>query len=199
MTGKKGQGMNKELFLQKLREAPVIAAVKKAEQVDAALDADCNVIFLLCGNIFNLGEIVQKAKEKGKLIFLHVDLIDGFSRDALALRYIAQTIAPDGIISTKNNLLKAAKELGLLTVQRLFIIDSLSIQTTVKASALINPDMVEILPGIMPRITKQLAQKLDVPIIVGGLISEPDDIKKALEAGAHGVSTSAPALWRKRA
>ena len=190
--------MNKELFLQKLREAPVIAAVKKAEQVDAALNADCNVIFLLCGNIFNLGEIVQKAKEKGKLIFLHVDLIDGFSRDAVALRYIAQTIAPDGIISTKNNLLKAAKELGLLTVQRLFIIDSLSIQTTVKASALINPDMVEILPGIMPRITKQLSQKLDVPIIVGGLISEPDDIKKALEAGAHGVSTSAPELWRKR-
>ena len=82
----------KELFLQKLREAPVIAAVKKAEQVDAALDADCSVIFLLCGNIFNLGEIVKKAKDKGKLIFLHVDLIDGFSRDAVALSSRRKTI-----------------------------------------------------------------------------------------------------------
>ena len=190
--------MNKELFLQKLREAPVIAAIKKPEQVDEALASDCTVVFLLCGSIFNLQDIVKKAKEKGKLIFLHTDLIDGFSRDAVALRYIAETIAPDGIISTKNNQLKTAKELGLLTVQRLFIIDSLSIQTTVKASALINPDMVEILPGIMPRITKQLAQKLSVPIIAGGLVSEPEDVQKALEAGAHGVSSSCRELWRKQ-
>ncbi len=114
----------KELFRQKLRENPVIAAVKNVDHVDAALESDCTVIFLLCGNIFNLKEIVQKAKAKGKLIFLHVDLIDGFSRDAVALRYIAEEIKPDGIISTKNNQLKVAKELGLLTVQRLFIIDS---------------------------------------------------------------------------
>ena len=189
----------KEQFLQKLRECPVIAAVKKPEQVDAALDADCRVIFLLCGSIFNIQDIVRRAKEKGKMIFLHVDLIDGFARDAVALRYIAQTIAPDGIISTKNNLLKAAKELGLLTVQRLFIIDSMSIQTTVKACALIRPDMVEILPGIMPRITKQLSQQLDVPVIVGGLVSERADVTMALEAGARGVSASEQRLWRNEA
>lgn len=187
----------KELFRQKLRENPVIAAVKNVDHVDAALKSDCTVIFLLCGNIFNLKEIVQKAKAKGKLIFLHVDLIDGFSRDAVALRYIAEEIKPDGIISTKNNQLKVAKELGLLTVQRLFIIDSLSIQTTVKASNLINPDTIEIMPGIMPRITRQLSQKLDVPIIVGGLVSEPQDIEHALAAGAHGVSSSCQSLWTK--
>ncbi len=187
----------KELFRQKLRENPVIAAVKNVDHVDAALESDCTVIFLLCGNIFNLKEIVQKAKAKGKLIFLHVDLIDGFSRDAVALRYIAEEIKPDGIISTKNNQLKVAKELGLLTVQRLFIIDSLSIQTTVKASNLINPDTIEIMPGIMPRITRQLSQKLDVPIIVGGLVSEPQDIEHALAAGAHGVSSSCQSLWAK--
>lgn len=187
----------KELFRQKLLENPVIAAVKNVDHVDAALASDCTVIFLLCGNIFNLKEIVQKAKAKGKLIFLHVDLIDGFSRDAVALRYIAEEIKPDGIISTKNNQLKVAKELGLLTVQRLFIIDSLSIQTTVKASNLINPDTIEIMPGIMPRITRQLSQKLDVPIIVGGLVSEPQDIDNALAAGARGVSSSCQSLWRK--
>ena len=188
----------KELFRQKLRENPVIAAVKNVDHVDAALESDCTVIFLLCGNIFNLKEIVQKAKAKGKLIFLHVDLIDGFSRDAVALRYIAEEIKPDGIISTKNNQLKVAKELGLLTVQRLFIIDSLSIQTTVKASNLINPDTIEIMPGIMPRITRQLSQKLDVPIIVGGLVSEQQDIEHALAAGAHGVSSSCQSLWTRQ-
>ena len=187
----------KELFKQKLQAYPVIAAVKHPDQVDAALQSDCTVLFLLCGNIFNLKTIVQKAKEKGKLIFLHVDLIDGFSRDAMALRYIAQEIKPDGIISTKNNQLKTAGELGLLTVQRLFIVDSMSIQTTIKAASLANPDTVEILPGIMPRITAQLAQKLEVPVIVGGLVSTAQDVQNALAAGAHGVSTSCQALWRR--
>ena len=131
----------------------------------------------------------------GKMIFIHIDLIDGFSRDATALSYIYEEIRPDGIISTKNSQLKTAKQLGLLTVQRLFIIDSLAIETTVKASVSINPDAIEIMPGIMPRITKKLSSQLDIPVIVGGLISEKDDIKNALESGAKGVSTSDADLW----
>ena len=182
---------------QKLAENPVIAAVKSADGVDEAVRSDCGVIFLLCGNIFNLKGIVEKAKAAGKLIFIHVDLIDGFSRDAMALRYLAQEICPDGIISTKNNQLRVAKDLGLLTVQRLFIVDSLSIQTTLKAAALIEPDIVEILPGIMPRIIRQLSSKLQTPMIAGGLIDDMQDVENALQNGAIGVSASSPALWVK--
>ena len=111
------------------------------------------------------------------------------------MKYIADKISPDGIISTKNGQLKAAKQLGLLTVQRLFIIDSMSIETTVRASASIEPDAVEIMPGIMPRITKRLSGELSVPVIVGGLISEKEDIENAIKNGAKGVSTSDNNLW----
>lgn len=185
----------KELFKNKLEKNPVIAAVKDLSNLDAALESKSEIIFLLSGNIFNLEDIVKKVRKKGKLIFIHVDLIDGFSRDATALRYIHEKINPDGIISTKNNQLKVAKELGMLTVQRLFIIDSLSIDTTVKTSALINPDAIEIMPGIMPKITKKLSSVLSVPLIMGGLISEEEDVKKATESGALGVSTSSSSLW----
>ena len=185
----------KETFTEKLKTNPVIAAIKDTEKLDDALNSECEVIFLLCGNIFNLKSIVEKAKKKGKIIFIHIDLIDGFSRDATALSYIYEEIRPDGIISTKNSQLKTAKQLGLLTVQRLFIIDSLSIDTAVKASVSINPDAIEIMPGIMPRITRKLSSQLDVPVIAGGLISEKDDIKNALESGAKGVSTSDTSLW----
>ena len=184
-----------DTFRYRLQQNPIIAGVKNPDDIDAALASSCPTIFLLCGNIFNLKEIVQKAKKAKKMIFLHVDLIEGFSRDAVAVRYIAQEICPDGIISTKNSQLKAARELGLLTVQRLFIVDSLSIQTTVKSASLVRPDTVEILPGIMPRITKQLAQELEVPVIVGGLVSTQSDIQNALESGALGVSTSCKKLW----
>lgn len=185
----------KKLFLEKMQSNPVIATVKSLDKLDQALESECEVVFLLCGDIFNLKDIVKKAKDRNKIIFIHIDLIEGFSRDATALKYIHEEIKPNGIISTKNSQLKCAKQLGLLTVQRLFIIDSLSIDTTVKASASINPDAVEIMPGIMPRITKKLCTQLDVPIIVGGLISEKEDVINAIESGAKGVSTSEANLW----
>lgn len=186
------------LFEKKMKGNPIIAGVKDLRNLDDALNSSCEIIFLLCGSIFNLKETVDKVRSKNKMIFIHIDLVDGFSKDAVALKYIFEDIKPDGIISTKNNLLKAAKALGMLTVQRIFIIDSLSIDTAVKASQMINPDAIEIMPGIMPRITKKLSSTLDVPIIVGGLISEEDDVKKAIESGALGISTTDKNIWEMK-
>lgn len=130
----------KKQFADRMKKNPVIAGVKDIDNLDDALNSDCEIIFLLCGSIFNLEEAVKKAKDKNKMIFIHVDLVDGFSKDAVALKYICDKIKPDGIVSTKNSQLKVAKSLGLLTVQRIFIIDSLSIDTAVKASQMIEPD-----------------------------------------------------------
>ena len=191
------KGSNMSNFLaEKMKKNPIIAGVKDIEKFDDAVNSDCDIIFLLCGSIFNIKGFVKKAKEKNKVIFIHVDLLDGFSKDAVALKYIYDEIKPDGIISTKNSQLKAAKSLGFMTVQRIFIIDSLSINTAIKASQMINPDAIEILPGIMPKITKKMSDELDVPVIVGGLISDKDEIENALRSGALGVSTSAKELWR---
>ena len=188
----------KSIFVDKLKNKPVIAAVKDIKKLDDALVSSCDIIFLLCGNIFNLKECVRKARERNKIIFIHVDLVEGFSRDNVALKYICDEIQPDGIISTKNSQLKSAKSLGLLTVQRVFIIDSISIETAIKASQMIEPDAVEIMPGIMPRITKQMSSSLDVPVIVGGLVSERDEVISALENGAQGASTSSEKLWEMK-
>lgn len=178
-----------------MQNNPVIAGVKDPENFEDALNSPCEIIFCLSGSIFNIKEIVRRAKEKNKIIFIHIDLLDGFSKDTVALKYIYEEIKPDGIISTKNSQLKAAKSMGFMTVQRIFIIDSLSIDTAIKASQMINPDAIEIMPGIMPKITKMMSDELDVPVIVGGLISEKEEIKNALDNGALGVSTSAKSLW----
>ena len=179
----------------KMKNNPVIAGVKDIYSFDDALNSDCDIIFLLCGSIFNIKDFVCKAKEKNKLIFIHVDLLEGFSKDTVALKYIYDEIKPDGIISTKNSQLKAAKSLGFLTVQRVFIIDSLSISTAIKASQMINPDAIEIMPGIMPKIIKKLSDELEVPVIAGGLISEKDEVINAIKSGALGVSTTAKKIW----
>ncbi|MCI6402428.1 MAG: glycerol-3-phosphate responsive antiterminator [Candidatus Fimivicinus sp.] len=186
--------MKKRLY-DKLARSPVIAAVKDADALEAALECPSEIIFLLCGNIFNLQEIVERAHRCGKDIFIHVDLIEGFSRDAVSLRYIAEHICPTGIISTKSSQIKMAKELGLTAIQRLFIIDSLSMRTAAKTTGLLAPEALEIMPGIMPKILHELSRQLETPLIAGGLITKKEDVINALNAGALGVSTTNSSVW----
>ena len=178
--------MEQKLY-DKLARSPVIAAVKDTNALEAALASPSEIIFLLCGNIFNLQEIVERANRCGKDIYVHVDLIEGFSRDAVSLRYIAEKVHPTGIISTKSSQIKIAKELGLSAIQRLFIIDSLSMRTS--------PEALEIMPGIMPKILRELSSELETPLIAGGLITQKEDVISALNAGALGVSTTNPNVW----
>lgn len=185
----------KNEFLDKIQLNPIIAAVKDLTKLDSALDSPCEIIFLLTGDIFNLKEIVYRAKSKNKTIFIHLDLIDGFSRNVTALKYINEHIKPDGVISTKSTLIKAAKDMDMFTIQRFFIIDSLSLNNVIAAMRAPHIDAIEILPGIMGKITQTLHQQTKKPIITGGLIKDKEDVIQSIKSGAIGISTTEKQIW----
>ncbi len=182
-------------FYNKVSISPIIAAVNDLKKLDKAINSPCEIIFLLKGNIFNLKDIIKKVKEKEKNIYIHVDLLDGFSKDLIALEYINENVRPDGIITTKSNLVKGAKNMGLFSIQRLFMLDSLSLETGIKSIKETQPNAVEILPGIMPKITRTIHRETRFPIITGGLIMEKLDVIQSLKAGAIGISTSKEDIW----
>ncbi|MDR1377000.1 MAG: glycerol-3-phosphate responsive antiterminator [Synergistaceae bacterium] len=180
---------------EKLRGNPIIAAIKENESLSAAIASPCKVLFLLKGDICTVENIVKQARNAGKSIYLHLDLMDGFGKDKYALQYIKERIVPSGIITTRASLIKIAKELNITVIQRVFLIDNLSFETGVQSLRQIKPDAVEILPGIMPPITKKMCQLITIPVITGGLINEKKDIVNSLKAGAVGVSTSSAKMW----
>ena len=57
--------------------------------------------------------------------------------------------------------------------------------------------MIEIMPGIIPKIIKSLAAEINTPIIAGGLIETEAEISSVLEAGATAISTGNKELWKK--
>ncbi|CAM5197763.1 Glycerol uptake operon antiterminator regulatory protein [Ureibacillus acetophenoni] len=69
------------------------------------------------------------------------------------------------------------------------MIDSEVFENTI-AHKEVQPDIIEIMPSIAYEIITALKEKIDVPIITGGLIRTVEDVKKALNAGAIGISTS---------
>ena len=92
-------------------------------------------------------------------------------------------------------LIRRARHRGLLTVQRAFILDSLSLTSLSGQLEQGKPDFVEILPGIMPRVIAEISARTQVPVIAGGLLRDKADVMAAMRAGAAAVSTSAPSLW----
>ena len=181
-------------FLDALHDAPVIAAVKSDEDLSRALTSDCAAIFFLYGTILNIASLVNAAKEAGKIALVHVDLIEGLSgRDNIAVDFLAEKTLADGVISTRPNLIRRAKELKLISVQRFFLLDSIAYENVLRQSS--NADIVDILPGAMPRVLSRLASQLRQPLIASGLLADKQDVISALGAGAIAVSTTSEPLW----
>lgn len=180
-----------------IEEFPVISAVKDEEGLEKSLVADCKIIFILFGNICSISTIVERIKNEGKLAIVHTDLVLGLSAKPEAIDYIKSNTKADGIISTKGSLVKYAVDIGLIGILRNFIIDSMAMDNVNRQVSLANPDMIEIMPGIMPEIIEKIKLKLKLPLIAGGLISEKKDIISALSAGADAVSTTKIELWRE--
>ncbi|MBZ4645937.1 MAG: glycerol uptake operon antiterminator [Petroclostridium sp.] len=187
--------MNKIEIIEKIEENPIIAAIRKEEDVDIAVTSQVTTVFLLHADIFNIKSLVDRVKNGNKSVFIHIDFLEGIGRDYKAIDYISKVIGPDGIISTKSSSIKYAQEKGIFTIQRFFLIDSLSYETTIKTVQSIQPDMIEIMPGVMPGIIKRINCQLSCPVIAGGLIDSKEDIIEILKAGALGASTGKKELW----
>lgn len=182
-----------KLFLAAIQETPVIAAVKDGEGLEQALASDCTVVFLLYGTILNLPELVRRTKEAGKLALIHIDLIEGLSAKDISAEFVSSRTEADGIISTHPNLIRRAKELELLTVQRFFMLDSLSFANVLRQSS--NADVVDVLPGAIPSVIGRLVREVRQPLIASGLLMDKSDVVAALSAGAVAVSTTSQRLW----
>ncbi|SFR62318.1 glycerol-3-phosphate responsive antiterminator [Anaeromicropila populeti] len=189
--------MNHYELIELFKDNPVISAVSDINELDKALIAASDIVFILTGDIFNLEEAVIKCKENNKVVFLHLDLIKGFSKDAVAIAYIKKHIKVDGVISTKVSLLKAAREEGLFIIQRLFMLDSASYDASVQAIQSLKPDAVEIMPGILPKIITRVCKAVNIPVIAGGLIDKKEEIITGLKAGATCISTTKQNLWNE--
>lgn len=172
----------------------VIAAVRTEEDFAAALVSDSKLIFDLLPNIHMVKMRSEQAHRAGKRLFLHMDLAEGIGRDPAGMRYVHEQGA-DGIISTRAGMVRLAKEAGLLTVQRFFMIDSQSVRTAEETLKNTKADMLELMPGLLPKVIAGIAAATRIPVIAGGLIETQEEVHSAFAAGASAVSTGKPALW----
>jgi len=177
-------------------QSPIIAAVKSDMLLEKAIKSDCMMVFVLYGTICTIGRIVDELKDNGKIVIVHTDLISGLGgKDPVGVDYIKEHTRSDGIISTKQNMVRRAKELNLIAGERTFMIDSMAFATISQHLNTCKPDFLEIMPGVLTKIIQEIHDMTDVPLIAGGLIRNKSDILGALHNGACAISTTKTELW----
>lgn len=183
----------KHQLLECFDEVPIVAAAKSEQELEECLESRSRVIFLLFGNICTIADLTAQVKSKGKIAIVHLDLIDGLAPKDVSVDFIAGETQADGIISTKNSVIRYAHQKGLLTIQRYFLLDSRVLENMEKNSS--PADFYEVLPGVMPKIIRQLVKTTGKPIIAGGMIRDKEDVMNALSAGAVAISSTNRDVW----
>ncbi|MBP8932891.1 MAG: glycerol-3-phosphate responsive antiterminator [Candidatus Atribacteria bacterium] len=186
-------------FIALLREYPVIPALRLAgrKTIDFSIIRPGGPCFLLDGNLNNIHEVLEKLEKYFSIIFLHFDLFSGLSPDNDGLLYLKKNFQKiNGIISTRSRTLSIAKKQGFMTIFRIFLLDSESLNTGLKVASQLSPDAIEILPGIIfPFVREFIPVENLPPLICGGFIRNQQEVETILKSKATAISTSSPDLW----
>lgn len=176
-------------------EQKILPASANMREFERFLDSPYEIGVFLDLHIAQLKNVSMLAKQHGKKMIYHVDLIHGIRNDEYATEYICQEFNPFGLISTKAGVIIKAKQKGVIAVQRIFLIDSHALEKSIKLIEKTRPDYIEVLPGAMPWMIKEVKERVKTPIFAGGLIRTQKEVENALQAGATAITTSKMDLW----
>src|SRR5690606_34316008 len=148
----------------------VLPAIRDMKDFENALHSKHENLIFLESRLSQISNLVKYSRQQNKKVFMHVDLIQGLKVDDYGLEYLINNIKVDGIISTRGNVISTAKKHKLIGIQRLFAIDSHALDHNLKICKNVQPDYIEVLPGIIPDVLKQVNEETGIPVIAGGLI-----------------------------
>ncbi|RIW32484.1 glycerol-3-phosphate responsive antiterminator [Bacillus salacetis] len=168
----------------------ILPAVKSMKEFDKLLESDHKYIILLETRLSQLPSMASYARKANKKLIVHVDLVQGLKTDEYGMEFLIRVIKVDGIISTRGNAIAIAKKNNLIAIQRLFLLDSHALEHNLKIINNVQPDYIEVLPGLIPKIIQEVNRATNIPVIAGGLIRNEEDIEAAYEGGAIAVTTS---------
>lgn len=177
----------------------IIPSIRKYKNFDKALSSASEYVLLSEANIGNLQSLIGKCHQGGKKVLIHLDLLGGFKPDPAGINLLKTYYKVDGVISSNLSALRHAKKEGLLTIFRVLLIDSRSLDQSIEIVKHNPPDAIEILPAeyacqCLPLISRNL-KGFDVVFIAGGFVKRQYLVDKIFHAGFKGITTSEPGLW----
>ncbi len=185
------------LLLKTSSQCKIIPIIESRVQFAQVFESSqINSILLRHCNLFDFTTLLNAAHERDLSVYVNIDHIDGIHADSAGLRYLAESLKVNGIISNHPRILSLGKDSGLETIQRIFAVDSTGLEMALDSVDTHYVDVLDISPGLVaPYIATQTIAQLPLPFIASGLIHTPQQVRAVLRTGAIGVAVSRPELW----
>ena len=174
-------------ILKKQICVPVVPSMKRLEKF---IETDLVVCILQDIHISLLEHMIKTLHDNNKLALVHIDMVHGISSDEHGAEFLCQRLRADGVISSKTRIIETTKKNKKIAIQRMFLIDSKSIERGIETLQKSQPDIVEIMPAIAYKIIPYIKSKISMPLIGGGLLKSKEDILQGLEAGCMAFTVS---------
>ena len=131
-----------------LEQTHIIPSIRAPEFIASSARAPGKVVYFLFGNPEHIAEMVEVVAAAGKVPMVNIDLAAGLARDEVfRCLYLAHRQV-QGIISTHIEPLRAARDFGLFTIKRTFLLDSAALDCSLHSLKQFLPDALEIMPAI---------------------------------------------------
>lgn len=166
---------------------PVVPSMKRLEKF---IETDLVVCILQDIHISLLEHMIKTLHDNNKLALVHIDMVHGISSDEHGAEFLCQRLRADGVISSKTRIIETTKKNKKIAIQRMFLIDSKSIERGIETLQKSQPDIVEVMPAIAYKIIPYIKSKINMPLIGGGLLKSKEDILQGLEAGCMAFTVS---------
>ena len=166
---------------------PVVSSMKRMERF---IDSNLKVCVLQDIHISLLEYMIKTLHDHNKLALVHIDMVHGISSDEHGTEFLCQRLRADGIISSKSRIIETTKKNKKIAIQRMFLIDSKSIERGIETLQKSQPDIVEVMPAIAYKIIPYINKSINIPIIGGGLLKNKEDIIEGLSAGCVAFTVS---------
>jgi glycerol uptake operon antiterminator len=129
-------------------------------------------------------------------LFVHIDLVAGLENNEAGLEYLSRLERVDGIVTVHHHLARHAKQIGLLSIIRLFLSDTRAVERGLSIASKSRPDILEILPAAVAGSVAKDFASCPIPRIAGGLCRTEEDVRKVLASGCRAVSGTSRQLWK---
>ena len=183
-------------IIRELSKNPVIPCTNNFSDVMDARYDNIRVVLLYDLNIFDLMDVAKNNQAEKKIIILNIDTIKGLSADEYGIKFLKDYIGINMVTSASPKSINCLKKIDFPVMQSMFILDTKSFKKGIELVKAGKPDLIDIRPGILyPKASELLRESFDIPVICSGFINSQEELKKILDSGAIGITTSSHELW----
>ncbi len=172
----------------------IIPSLSKDNEIHQFISSVMDYCILIHLDLKDLKKYIDLIHQHNKFCFIHLDYINGIAIDKHGCEYVLNQLQADGILSSNNEVILTAKKYKKVAIQRLFLVDSATLEKELIQINLNNPDYVELIPGIAHEIFPTVKLHLKCNLIAGGLLKTTEQLYACLNSGASAVTVSSLAL-----